>query len=135
MLTLDELNKAAPDTPVFVLHLYDRARLKAAIPVPFHAPRQRRAAAGRYCLARRTQIPGPLAEFELLFIDVQGFDPGLEGRWWNSQLSRCSERSGNPASSLSQRRLDNLPLGSRLNIRSRRRFSPRCLRRSPFGKP
>ncbi|RTV94256.1 amidohydrolase family protein, partial [Pseudomonas aeruginosa] len=27
MPTLEELNKAAPDTPVFVLHLYDRALL------------------------------------------------------------------------------------------------------------
>src|SRR5438445_702985 len=77
----------------------------------------------------------PLAEFELLFVDFQGLDPGLEGRWWNLKLSRCSGRSGNPASSISQRRLDNLPLASRLNIQSRRRFNPRCLRRSPFGKP
>src|SRR5216683_4304104 len=46
----------------------------------------------------------PLAEFELLFVDFQGLDPGLEGRRWNSKLSRCSKRSGNPASSLSQRR-------------------------------
>src|SRR5258705_7872662 len=30
MPTLDELNAAAPDTPVFVLHLYDRALLNAA---------------------------------------------------------------------------------------------------------
>src|ERR1700757_1056635 len=30
MPTLDELNKAAPDTPVFVLHLYDRALLNRA---------------------------------------------------------------------------------------------------------
>ncbi|MGZ4960584.1 MAG: amidohydrolase [Methylomonas sp.] len=28
--TLDEINRAAPDTPVFVLHLYDRALLNAA---------------------------------------------------------------------------------------------------------
>src|SRR5579883_2418546 len=28
--TLDELNEAAPETPVFVLHLYDRALLNAA---------------------------------------------------------------------------------------------------------
>ncbi len=35
MPTLDELNKAAPDTPVFVLHLYDRALLKAALPTTF----------------------------------------------------------------------------------------------------
>src|SRR6266852_3936749 len=76
-----------------------------------------------------------LAEFELLFVDSQGLDAGLEGRWWNSKLSRCSGRSGNPASSLSERRLDNLPLASRLNIQSRRCFSPRCLRRSPLGKP
>src|ERR1700722_10632223 len=30
MPTLDELNQAAPDTPVFVLHLYDRAFLNRA---------------------------------------------------------------------------------------------------------
>lgn len=30
MPTLDEINDAAPDTPVFVLHLYDRALLNAA---------------------------------------------------------------------------------------------------------
>src|SRR6266702_1396763 len=30
MPTLDELNKAAPDTPLFVLHLYDRALLNRA---------------------------------------------------------------------------------------------------------
>lgn len=30
MPTLDEINAAAPDTPVFILHLYDRAMLNAA---------------------------------------------------------------------------------------------------------
>src|SRR4030095_10648582 len=30
MPTLDEINAAAPDTPVFVLHLYDRALLNGA---------------------------------------------------------------------------------------------------------
>jgi len=30
MLTLDEINQAAPDTPVFILHLYDRALLNRA---------------------------------------------------------------------------------------------------------
>jgi predicted amidohydrolase YtcJ len=30
MPTLDEINAASPDTPVFVLHLYDRALLNAA---------------------------------------------------------------------------------------------------------
>ena len=30
MPTLDEINEAAPDTPVFVLHLYDRALLNRA---------------------------------------------------------------------------------------------------------
>ena len=28
--TLEEINQAAPDTPVFILHLYDRALLNAA---------------------------------------------------------------------------------------------------------
>jgi predicted amidohydrolase YtcJ len=30
MPTLDEINAVAPDTPVFVLHLYDRAFLNRA---------------------------------------------------------------------------------------------------------
>jgi len=30
MPTIEELNRAAPDTPVFVLHLYDRALLNRA---------------------------------------------------------------------------------------------------------
>jgi predicted amidohydrolase YtcJ len=30
MPTLDEINSVAPDTPVFVLHLYDRALLNRA---------------------------------------------------------------------------------------------------------
>ena len=30
MPTLQEINEAAPDTPVFVLHLYDRAWLNGA---------------------------------------------------------------------------------------------------------
>ena len=30
MPTLDEINRAAPDTPVFILHLYDRALLNRA---------------------------------------------------------------------------------------------------------
>ncbi len=34
MPTLDEINKAAPHTPVFLLHLYDSALLnKAAVPL------------------------------------------------------------------------------------------------------
>ena len=33
LLTLDELNAIAPDTPVFILHLYDRALLNASAPV------------------------------------------------------------------------------------------------------
>ena len=31
MPTLEELNEAAPDTPVFVLYLYDRALLNSAV--------------------------------------------------------------------------------------------------------
>ena len=32
--TLDELNAVAPDTPVFILHLYDRALLNVRSPAP-----------------------------------------------------------------------------------------------------
>jgi len=42
MPTLDELNKAAPDTPVFWLHLYDRALLNAPPCGPSVTPRNRR---------------------------------------------------------------------------------------------
>ena len=83
----------------------------------------------------RSLEEGPLAEFELVLVDFRGLDPRLEGRWWNSKLSRRSGWSGNPASGLSERRLDHLPFASRLNIQSRRCFSPRCLRRSAFRKP
>ena len=76
-----------------------------------------------------------LTEFELLLVDFQGLDPGLEGRWWNSKLCRRSGRSGNPPSSLSERRLDNFPLASRLKIQSRRRLNPSCPRGSSSGKP
>src|SRR4029077_2933090 len=62
-----------------------------------------------------------LSEFELVLVDFQRLDPGLEGRWRNSKLRRCPGRSGTPASSLSQRRLDDFPFASRLNIRRRRR--------------
>src|SRR5713101_291982 len=76
------------------------------------------------------------AVLEAPFIDVQGLDPGLEGRWWNSKLSRRSKRSGNPALDLGQHRLDSLALAPRLTLtlETRRLFNPRCLRRSPFGK-
>jgi len=35
MPTLDEINAAAPDTPVFVMHLYDRALLTERRFVPW----------------------------------------------------------------------------------------------------
>src|SRR3984885_1892679 len=76
---------------------------------------------------------GLLAEFELLFVDFQGLDSGLERRGWNSQLSRRPGQPGNPAPGLSQRRLDNLPLGSRTN--GRRRFNSSGLLRTPAGEP
>lgn len=31
-----------------------------------------------------------LTEFELFFVDFQGLDSGLEGRWRNSKLGRCA---------------------------------------------
>jgi predicted amidohydrolase YtcJ len=42
MPTLEELNDAAPDTPVFVLHLYDRALLNRAALKPWATPKRRR---------------------------------------------------------------------------------------------
>jgi hypothetical protein len=55
-----------------------------------------------------------LAEFELVFIYIQGLDPGLESRRWNSKFRRRSGRTGNPASGLGERCLDSLQLASRL---------------------
>src|SRR6266436_1288039 len=76
-----------------------------------------------------------LAESELAFVDFQGLDPALERGWRNSKLGRCSGRSRNPASSLTERRFDNLPLASPLNVQNRRRFNPNRPRRSPSGEP
>ncbi|UMX64316.1 amidohydrolase family protein [Klebsiella pneumoniae] len=47
MPTLEELNEAAPDTPVFVLHLYDRALLnQAALKAVGYSSKRRRISAG-----------------------------------------------------------------------------------------
>src|SRR5713101_9684042 len=88
---------------------------------------------------------GPIASLERArsavlespFIDVQGLDPGLEGRWWNSKLCRRSKRSGNSALGLGQRRLDSLALAPRLTLtlETHRPFNPRCQPRCFFGKP
>src|SRR5258708_2829306 len=75
------------------------------------------------------------AEFEVLFVDFQGLDPALERGWRNSKLGRCSGRSRNPASSLTERRFDNLPFASPLNVQNRRRFNPNRPRGSPSGEP
>ena len=57
--TLDELNEAAPDTPVFILHLYDRALLnRAALRAVRLHPRHARAA-GRQDRARRARASPP----------------------------------------------------------------------------
>jgi len=50
-----------------------------------------------------------LAEFELLIVDFQGFDSSRKSRSWDSKLSRRSRRSGNPAPTLSERRLEFSP--------------------------
>jgi len=55
-------------------------------------------------------------EFELAFVDFQGLDAGLKSGWWNSKLRCRPWWSGNPASGLGQRRLDNVPLAARLNL-------------------
>ena len=47
MPTVDEINRAAPETPVFVLHLYDRALLNGA------ALARRRLYEGDACAGRR----------------------------------------------------------------------------------
>jgi predicted amidohydrolase YtcJ len=55
MPTLDELNQAAPDTPVFVLHLYDRALLNRAALRASVTPRVAESARGRNCSRRGRQ--------------------------------------------------------------------------------
>src|SRR4051812_2616587 len=79
-----------------------------------HPGRVRLAPVGAIASLERAGSP----VLESPFIDIQGLDPSLEGRWWNSKLCRRSKRSGNPAVGLGQRRLDNLLLASRLNIQS-----------------
>ena len=61
--TLDEINAAAPDTPVFILHLYDRALLNAAAlrAVASQAPHASRAAperGGRHPLGQHCPLAG-----------------------------------------------------------------------------
>src|SRR5580704_11780555 len=51
-------------------------------------------------------------KLELVFIDSQNLNPGRQCRLRNSKLGGRPGRPRNPASSLSQRRLDNLPLGA-----------------------
>ncbi len=52
------------------------------------------------------------AEFELVFIDFQGFNPASKRGRRNSKLGRSPGRSRDPASSFGQRLLDDFPLGS-----------------------
>src|SRR5882672_6448610 len=62
----------------------------------------------------------PLAEFELLFVDFQGLDAGLEGRWWNSKLSRCSGRAGKAALRWETHSADRGDPGGRFHLLRRR---------------
>src|ERR1700680_5307623 len=74
---------------------------------------------------------------ESAFIDLQRFDPVLKSRGRHAKLDPGSRWSGNPASALCQGGVDNLQFAVRpsVTLESYRRFSPRCLRRSPLGKP
>ncbi len=57
MPTLDEINDAAPDTPVFILHLYDRALLNRAALKVVGYTRGHAESAGRGDPARRQRQP------------------------------------------------------------------------------
>ncbi len=58
MPTLEELNQAAPDTPVFVLHLYDRALLnRAALRWPATPVTRRTRRVARSCVTARVNPP------------------------------------------------------------------------------
>src|SRR5215831_17971251 len=78
-----------------------------------------------------------LAKFELELVDFQGLDAGLKSRCWNSKLGCRPCRSGNPAPSGGQRRLDNLTLTERLSLPldEWRRFNQGRSRKKVFGKP
>ncbi len=57
--TLQELNDIAPDTPVFLLHLYDRALLnRAALRACGYTRTRRIRRAGRSCVTRWATRPG-----------------------------------------------------------------------------
>ena len=60
MPTLDEINAAAPDTPVFILHLYDRALLNArrAARRRLHQGHARARPAARSSATRTASPPG-----------------------------------------------------------------------------
>jgi hypothetical protein len=68
-------------------------------------------------------IPEPNAfrEWELGFSCIEGIDSAFQSGARDSELSRRTWRAGDPPSALSQRRLDNLPLGPRLTINLGRR--------------
>ena len=107
MPTLDEINKAAPDTPVFVLHLYDSALLnRAALRSPRfrqeHAEsagrRNREEPAGRPHRPpnRRTQCADPLFDDCQRTETVTGrptelnapLHAGVESLWGDKRLGR-----------------------------------------------
>jgi len=92
MPTLEEINEAAPDTPVFVLHLYDRAMLNAAAlravgytkdtpdPPGGEIQRDKRGAPTGMLIARpnagilySTLAKGPLLSYEDQFISTRHF--------------------------------------------------------------
>src|SRR5689334_17608411 len=75
------------------------------------------------------------AEFELAFVDFQGLDPRLQGRWWNPEPDRRSGRPGNAAPALGQSCLDHLSLGVWLAFRRRHGLIPGYRLRRFFGKP
>jgi predicted amidohydrolase YtcJ len=115
--TLDELNAAAPDTPVYVLHLYDRALINRAglraLGWDVEAPQVpggylERDAAGRPTglLVSQTSLAAVVfatAKFAKLSAD----DQALSTRWFMREMNRLGVTSVNDAGGAGQNYPDN----------------------------
>src|SRR5215831_13577119 len=71
-------------------------------------------------------VRGSSSEFEFAFLNLQGFDSGVESSCRNSELCSSPCRSCNPAPALSQSSLDHFAFPDSLDLDTRERLNPRC---------
>src|SRR4030095_13903101 len=71
-------------------------------------------------------VRGSSAEFEFVFLNLQGLDSGIKSCWGYSELGGGPCRSRNPASTLSQSGLDHFLFSDVIDLHMRRRLNPRC---------